>query len=228
MNKFKGILFTTDLDGTLLKKDKSISLKNKEAIENFGYTVSSFKSYLKQNNVLIFALDKQNKTQLAVKCFETDFSKEILELSALDDDAVNKVAKKLVTADGSVYKLDTVNGMKMIEARLSQKSEKESYFSVQYITIRNGKIYSFSLSFEGEESEESINTAWNLVKGFFIKDVTTVSSWSAANIFEFSVIWIIIGVAVLAIVLIIISFIKDRRKKSAEAEKGNDVINRRS
>ena len=45
---------------------------------------------------------------------------------------------------------------------------------------------------------------------------------------EFSVIWIIIGVAVLAIVLIIISFIKDRRKKSAEAEKGNDVINRRS
>lgn len=35
MNKFKGILFTTDLDGTLLKKDKSISLKNKEAIEYF-------------------------------------------------------------------------------------------------------------------------------------------------------------------------------------------------
>ena len=35
MNKFKGILFTTDLDGTLLRKDKTISQENKKAIEYF-------------------------------------------------------------------------------------------------------------------------------------------------------------------------------------------------
>lgn len=35
MNKFKGILFTTDLDGTLLRKDKTISEENKKAIEYF-------------------------------------------------------------------------------------------------------------------------------------------------------------------------------------------------
>lgn len=35
MNKFKGILFCTDLDGTLLNSDRIISNENKEAIEYF-------------------------------------------------------------------------------------------------------------------------------------------------------------------------------------------------
>ena len=35
MNRFEGILICTDLDGTLLKGDKSISRENSEAIEYF-------------------------------------------------------------------------------------------------------------------------------------------------------------------------------------------------
>jgi len=35
MKKFDGILFVTDLDGTLLRDDKTISKKNLEAIEYF-------------------------------------------------------------------------------------------------------------------------------------------------------------------------------------------------
>ena len=35
MKKFEGILICTDLDGTLLRGDKSISRENKEAIEYF-------------------------------------------------------------------------------------------------------------------------------------------------------------------------------------------------
>ena len=35
MGKFDGILICTDLDGTLLRKDKSVSKENIEAIEYF-------------------------------------------------------------------------------------------------------------------------------------------------------------------------------------------------
>ena len=35
MKKFNGILIATDLDGTLLRKDKSVSDENKKAIEYF-------------------------------------------------------------------------------------------------------------------------------------------------------------------------------------------------
>ena len=35
MNKFKGILFCTDLDGTLYRADKTVSKENLQAIEYF-------------------------------------------------------------------------------------------------------------------------------------------------------------------------------------------------
>ena len=35
MNKFKGILFCTDLDGTLYGSDSKVSKKNLEAIDYF-------------------------------------------------------------------------------------------------------------------------------------------------------------------------------------------------
>ena len=35
MKKFEGILFCTDLDGTLLRSDKTLSKRNLEAIEYF-------------------------------------------------------------------------------------------------------------------------------------------------------------------------------------------------
>jgi len=35
MGKFTGILICTDLDGTLLKNDKTISRENLDAIEHF-------------------------------------------------------------------------------------------------------------------------------------------------------------------------------------------------
>ena len=37
MGKFDGYLLGTDLDGTLLRKDKSISDENKKAIEYFKF-----------------------------------------------------------------------------------------------------------------------------------------------------------------------------------------------
>ena len=42
MGKFDGILICTDLDGTLYKNDKTISEKNKAAIEYFKREGGSF------------------------------------------------------------------------------------------------------------------------------------------------------------------------------------------
>ena len=35
MKKFEGMLICTDLDGTLLRRDKTVSMENLEAIEHF-------------------------------------------------------------------------------------------------------------------------------------------------------------------------------------------------
>ena len=42
MKKFEGILITTDLDGTLLRNDKSVSRENLSAIEYFKENAGVF------------------------------------------------------------------------------------------------------------------------------------------------------------------------------------------
>jgi cell division protein FtsL len=201
--------------------------KNKDLIEDYGYTVTSIKTYMDQNNILIIGIDAKSKTQLTLKCWETAFSKDIVELSALREEAITDVAKKLVTLNGSTWRTIKINGMQMIEVRYADKDETGSFYSVQYITIRNEKIYSLGLNFSGEKSEEKTQAAWETAKGLSIKDFKSPSPWSASAIFEFSVIWVIIIAAAAAVVLIIISLVKDRIKYKADMEKGNYTISRR-
>lgn len=201
--------------------------KNKDIVQAFGYTVSSFKTYLEQNSIITFGLDKESKTQLILKCWETDFSADIIELSSLNDDSLSQVVKKLVTVGGSSWRTATVNGMKMIEVRFAGTDNSGDYYSVQYITIRNGKIYSLGNIFSGQKSEEKTTLAFNTVKGLVIKDVKTASPWTASAVFEFVVVWIMIIGSLVAVVVIIISFIRDRKKYKANMEKGNDTIFRR-
>lgn len=215
------------LDEEYYMLTKENASKNKDIIEEFGYTVTSFKTYMEQNNILIMGIDTKEKIQLTLKAWETAFSKDIVELSVLNETAISDIAKKLVTINGSSWRTVKINNMQMIEVRFAGSDEKGSFYSVQYITIRNGKIYSLGLNFSGEESDEKTSLAWDTVKGLWIKDVATASPWSASTIFEFVIIWIIILAAAIAVVLIIISFVKDRIKHNADMEKGNYTISRR-
>lgn len=201
--------------------------KNRELIENFGLTADSFKKHLERNNIIIFGLEKENHNQLILKCWETDFSKDINEFSSLNDDSLNLVIEKLVTVKGSSYRALTLNGMRLIEVRFEGEDQMGKFYSVQYVTIRNGKIYSLSNIFTGDKTEDKTTLAFSLAKGLSIKDTTSPSTWTAATVLELAVMWIGIVGAAVAITLIIISFIKDRIKFKEKAENGNDTISRR-
>ncbi len=201
--------------------------KNSEKIEILGYTLSSFKTYLSQNNIVVFGLDTKNKTQLILKSFETDFSKDIIELSLLNEDALLEVTKKLVTIPEASWRIVKINDMQMIEVRFSDQDQNGEFYTVMYITIRNGKIYSLSQIFSGEKSETKTSAAFSTVKGLEIKDVKTSAAWDASSVFEFIIIWIMIIGAFVAAVFIIVSFVRDRKKYKENLENGKEVISRR-
>ena len=206
--------------------DSSNAAKNEEAVENFGYTGYSFNSYLGQNNILLFASNTDG-TQICRKCWETDFSKEIADLGVLSEDTLASVASQIITLKGATYKISKVNGMRVFEVRKTDTDSGGNFFSVQYVTIRNGKIYSLNFAFSGNESEANRDFAWETVKGLKITNKSSSSPWDVASVFEMVLIWVIIIAAAVTVVVIFISFIGDYKKRKAEAEAGTEIIFRR-
>ncbi|MBQ4153581.1 MAG: hypothetical protein IJE01_00075 [Clostridia bacterium] len=205
----------------------STSKEMSEQVEAFGYTTASFKTYLEQNKILIFATEEKGKTQLSLKCWETDFSKDVVDLSVFDGAAMSTVAAKLITIPGSSYKTVAVNGMKMFEVRKEDKDSGGDFYSVQYITVRNSKIYSLNMSFAGKESTEKVQTAWQTVQTLKIDDNSTSAKWGFSSVFEMVIIWVMIIAAIIATYVIVVSFVKDYKKHKADLESGNDTIHRK-
>ena len=206
--------------------DSANASKNEELIEDFGYTVSSFKGYLEQNSIILFATDKNN-TQLSLKCWETDFSKEIIDLKLLGEEALKSVAKQIITLPGASYKSATIGDMRLFEVKKADNDSGGDFYSVQYVTIRNKKIYSLNIAFPGKESEENKTAAFEIAKSLKIADKSTSSPWDVPSVFEMVLIWVIIIVAAVTLVIIVISFVGDYKKRRAEKDAGTEIIFRR-
>lgn len=199
----------------------------KELIESYGYTVSSFKSYLKTNQIIMFATAPATKTQISIKSWNSDFSSDAGDMSYLSDEALSSVAKELVTVSGASYKTVSVNSMELLEIRSSGNDSGGNFCSVQYVTIRNGAFYSINFAFSGELDNSKVQNAWDTICTLNIKDTLTQNAWNISSIFEMILIWALIILAVVAVVVVIISFIRDAQNRRSDTIQDVEYIERR-
>lgn len=205
---------------------------NTELIESLGYSVSSFKDYLKASGTnsaktLFLGYQPQNKSQISVKCWTTDFSKKIGDLSFLEDDSLSKTAKELVKTKGASYKSVQVNGMKLLEIRTDNKDSGGSFGSVQYLTVRNENFYSVNFTFAGQLNDANVNTAWNTLSSFNIESNIKSSVWDVNSVLIMVVLSAAILAGVVLTVVIIYSLIRDIKKNRNDANTSGDYIERR-
>lgn len=201
--------------------------KQSELIEDFGYTVSSFQSYLKQNNIILFAVDPQNGIQISLKSWQSDFSADTGDLALLSEETLASVAKELVKTDGASYKTVSVNSMKMIEIRLSGQDSGGDFCSVQYLTIRNGRFYSLNTAFPGKIDDSKVQTAWEQICTLHMEDTVSGSVWDVSSVFEMILIWALILLAGAAVIFIVISFIRDIIRRHNDPSGETEWIERR-
>lgn len=199
----------------------------KELIESYGYTVSSFKSYLKTNQIILFATSSATNTQISVKSWTSDFSSDAGDMSYLSSEALASVAKELVTVSGASYKTVSVNSMELIEISSSGNDSGGDFCSVQYVTIRNGAFYSINFAFSGALDDSKVQTAWDIICTLNIKDTLTANAWDISSVIEMFLIWALIILAVVAIVIVMISFIKDIHNRRSDAIQEVEYIERR-
>ena len=205
---------------------------NIELIESLGYSLSSFKSYLKPTTdgavqTLFLGLEPSSKSQISVKSWSTDFSKKISNLALLDDESLAKTAKELVTAKGASYKTVSANGMKLIETRLNGKDSGGDFCSVQYVTVCNNNFYCLNFTFSGKVNEQKISLAWNTLSSFEIETGALGSAWDFGSVLIVIVLSLAIVGAVALAVIIIYTTIKDIKKRRTDPDETYDFIERR-
>lgn len=205
---------------------------NVELIESLGYSLSSFKSYLKSNEngemqTLFLGVDPSSKAQITVKSWSTDFSKKIGNLALLDDEALSKTAKELVSTNGASYKSVSANQMKLIEVRSNDKDSGGNFCSVQYITICNSNFYSLNFTFTGNIDDQKVNVAWETLATFKIKTDLEKDAWDFGSVLIVVLLSLAILAAVVIAIVIIYTIIRDVKNRKTDPNEAVDFIERR-
>lgn len=198
-----GISVTLPKGYTLLTED---NLKEQEdSIAALGHSVTSLRSYMEENHIVFIAVDTQNQNQVQLGAFQTDFSKDIGDLSGLKADELKTIGSHLINGSFEIISINdwvyfktTVDGL-------------VGYATVQYVTLKNGTLY--TLNYYGSDS----TVANEIASGLMLPQTKTGRDTKSVIISV--VLWIVLVAALAAIVLLLISLFSDLRKKQED----NDV-----
>ena len=217
-------------DYTLLNDETAED--NLYLIESLGYTVESFKNYLKSSDVnaaetLFLAINSNTKSQISLKTWSTEFSKKIEDFSHLDEDSLLKTAKELILTDNASYKSVLANGMNLLEVRLNDKDSGGDFCSVQYITVCNSNFYSLTFTFSGIIDEHKVQSAWDTLITLKINTEKEKAVWDVNSVLNMVLSCAVIIIAIFVAVIIIISIVKDIKKRRTDEYETSDYIARR-
>ncbi len=176
MGKFDGILICTDLDGTLYRNDKSISIENKEAISHFKAEGGKFTFVTGRMPYYAVDVFEKVKPNAPVGCINgggmydykaeeyiwyTELSKDVLELVRYVDDAVPQVGINISTLYKTCFYKDNAS----MEAFRKIAKLPEIFVHYNDITEPFGKIL-FSCN-----TEEDVQMLEKALKAHTMADV---------------------------------------------------------
>ena len=121
-------------------------------------TADELNTYFNQNGIEYFAISKDTKAQIKISTFSNDFSKQVVDISLLDDAALEEFAKTFDVNSDSIIEN---NDRKFICVKSSEKSGENTYTVTQYITIFNNQMVYFTGYNPGENTTSEITAAFD-------------------------------------------------------------------
>lgn len=200
--------------------------KNTELLEPLGYNAEAFAAYLTKNNIALFALSETG-CQLTLKSWETDFSRQTVDFSELSDEKLESIADQLLKGQKVEYTIWRGAGPDMICVNESQKDSGGEYQSVQYIMLRNKRFFTLNLIFPGKQSQSNADLAQQVANSVTLKNNFAKGYWGFSTVLETVLIWAVIAAAGVATVLLLRSFILDRKRARREADGGEEIYIKR-
>ncbi len=214
--------FNMDIDSGFSVLTEDLINSNEEYVESLGHTVQSVKKYFADNNLILFANSADNRQQIQVKCTQTEFSKQLYELSLLSDDNAADIADKLLPkGQENNYTLLELGDMLLFEVQSTDKDSGGAFCGLQYITIRNGNLYSIGFFENGTEFSNEFKQVINSsLDSLSIKREKKITADRAENTAEVIIVWVlIVAAAALCVALFISVMFEFTGGKNANGEK---------
>lgn len=188
--------------------------QNEKICEILGVEQNALDSYCEQNNVEFFAVDKDNKRQIKLLCYETDFSNSVVNISSMSNDSISSLVPQIVGMDNVKGDIITQNEQKFIVTSVITTDSGGEYILTSYTTVANRKNYVLSFyTLKGEDTDyiEKIFEDYAKSSDFVGKEE---KSYSLQRVFIF------VGVVffISAFVLVGITVIKDLKNKDSDEE----------
>lgn len=178
---------------------------NEEVIKDLGHSISSIHKYMDEKHILFIALDEENENQVQLGAFQTEFSKDVQDLGGLNAEELQRVGNQML---GGNFEIISINGWIYFKTKLDGLA---GYGTIQYITFKNGMLY--TLSYYGSDGE----LANTIAAGLKLPEKKT--KLSTKTILISVLLWVALVAALVTMVLLSLSLISELRKSRED----NDV-----
>lgn len=188
--------------------------------EKLNTTPQELNSYFAKNGLLYLSVSDDAKTQIKISAFTDNFSSSVNDISYLDDDTLTEFISAVSEGSDSPAEVVLNNDRKYLCVKDILRDSGGVYTVTQYITICNNKTFYFAGYNEGEDTADEITTAF---KSFSLQekvldtpDYTIPIAFVIVGIVVFSL------VAVIMVIGIIKSYLKDKSANISEVEKNEN------
>ena len=167
---------------------------------------AEIEDYCRLNNVTYLAVDAGNRRQIKLTETETDFSGSVKNLSNMDDNDILALVPELAGVKNCSGEIVDKLGQKFVKISLLATESDNNYNLTEYITVADSQEFVLSFIDSGDD------------EGYIEKTFNTFTSddfLSKTSVLIY-VLPVAIGVFLLISVAIIVSVIKDIRKKDEE------------
>lgn len=175
--------------------------------EKLNMTTDELNGYFSQNNLLFLAVSDDAKTQIKLSAFTDNFSSAVYDIANLDQSGLEEFKTAVGSDNENTFYSQSSDGRKFIAVKSTLQDSGGIYTVTQYITICDSKTFYLSCYNEGDDTSPEIETAF---KSFSLKTVQSETQNA-----DFTLIFIILGIALFAVIAIvmIIGIIKQNFSK---------------
>lgn len=200
-----------DLPNEFIIFTKDNAEKNSQALNSLGFTSSSFKKYISDNNIIMFASLKDKSCQITVNAVKTRFSEQTEDFAYIDDEILKNLIPDLFAESINSFKIETVNENKFIINENLGNDNASDFSYVQYVTVKNGLLYTVTVAFSSEiASLQNTNYVSELMQSFVInKQREKITAVNIQNVAIYVILVLIILFLLFVVIYIVYTFVND-------------------